>query len=130
MTNEVKNSVSWSVVVLLYSSIPMTPQVVNSSTPRYLPSNRAKGLSLVGNYPNNSFSQFLGVLENPHNFKIFNQIPAVNWQSKNKWFLSSTSARQNTQDIELMRPHSRSLSCVLNLFCTASHTMKACLLMA
>ena len=48
----------------------------------------------------------------------------------NKWFLSSTSVRQNTQDIELMRPHLRSLSWVTNLFWTASQTMKACLLTA
>ena len=36
--------------------------------------------------------------------KIFNQIPAVKWQPKNKWFLSSTLARQNTQDTMVVSP--------------------------
>ena len=78
----------------------------------------------------NSFSQFLGILEFPHNLNILIQIPAVKWQPKNKWFLSSTLARQNTQDIELIRPHLSSLSWVSNLSWMTNQTIKACLLIA
>ena len=83
-----------------------------------------KDLPLVAITHKNSFSQFLGILEFPHNLKILNQIPAVKWQPKNKWFLSSTLARQKTQETELVRPHLRSLSWVANLSWMANQTIK------